>query len=240
MVLEQKISERLENVQEGIAQAAARAGRSAGQVRLVVVSKAQPDDVVKAAIAVGVRRLGENYAEEALAKRPSVDPDRLVEWHMIGSVQSRKAILVAGNFDMLHSLDRVKLARRLQHSLSELDQRLPVLVQVNISAEATKSGFPAWDENRWSDVDSFIRELQAFDRLDIRGLMSIPPFSPNPEDARPYFQKTRRLRDRLSAAFPALDFSELSMGMSGDYETAVEEGATLVRIGTAILGQRKR
>ena len=237
--MELEITRRIETVSERIERAAARAGRKPGEVCLIVVSKAQPDEVVRAAVEAGVRRLGENYAEEALAKRTVVDPEGSVEWHMIGHVQSRKASLVAENFDMVHSLDRVKLASRLQGALVGKDKRLPVLLQVNISGEASKSGFPAWDESQWQEVAAFIRSLQVFDRLEVRGLMSIPPFSPDPEDARPFFRKTRRLRDRLSREFPAMEFPELSMGMSGDFEVAVEEGATLVRIGTAILGSRK-
>ncbi len=237
-LMEKTIDLRLQDVRGRIAAAAARAGRDPEGVKLVVVSKGQPDDMVRAAVSVGVRRLGENYPEEGQARQNDVDPGGQVEWHMIGGVQSRKAALVADHFAVLHSLDRVKLARRLQNALEASGKVLPALVQINIGEEPSKSGLPASGPDHWAVVADFIRQVLPFDRLQIRGLMCIPPFMEDPQDARPFFRKTRQLRETLADRFPTLDLDELSMGMSGDYEVAVEEGATLVRIGTAVFGPR--
>jgi len=232
------ISENLGRVQERIAEAALRAGRDPDDVQLVVVTKAQPIEKIQAALEAGIRKVGENYPEEGQEKQSVLDPGRELEWHMIGSVQSRKAALVAATYDVVHSLDRVKLARRMHTALSAQNSSLPVLVQVNISGEESKSGFPAWQESHFGSLVEFMASLAEFDTLQVSGLMSIPPFFDEPEAVRPFFRRTRVLRDRLQECFPEKDLSMLSMGMSGDFEVAIEEGATLVRVGTAIMGSR--
>jgi pyridoxal phosphate enzyme (YggS family) len=230
-----EIAGRLESIRERIAAAAQRSGREAGSVRLVVVTKGQPVEKIRRAVEAGADLLGENYVEEAVPKIETLGPVG-VRWVMIGHVQSRKSGLVAGHFDAVHSLDSVKLARRLD-AAREGGTPLPVLVQVNVSGEEAKSGLPGWSGGQFEDLVRDIAQIQAFPHLELQGLMTVPPFLP-PDDVRPYFRKLASLRGRLENRLPGLRLSELSMGMSGDFEAAIEEGATLVRIGTAILGPR--
>ncbi len=232
------IRERYQRVLDQISEAIARCGRKAGTVRLVVVSKTQPLDVVRAAIAAGVAILGENYAEEAVAKIAALT-GTAVEWHMIGHVQSRKADLVAEHFSMLHSLDSVKLAGRLDHFCEEYGRSLPVLLEVNVSGEQSKFGFPAWDETHWLNLKPVLEQIIAFSHLSVRGLMTMPPIFDNPEKSRPYFQRLHRLQILLRELFPQIEWTELSMGTSSDFIIAIEEGATYLRVGQAILGPRK-
>jgi pyridoxal phosphate enzyme (YggS family) len=231
------IRERYQRVLDQIADAAARSGRGDGDIRLVVVTKAQPMEVARAAAAAGASILGENYAEEAVSKIAAMR-ETGVEWHMIGHVQSRKADLVAGSFSMLHSLDSIKLAGRLDKACGDIHKTLPVLLEINVSGEESKFGLPGWDEPRWPDLWPFIEQILVFPHLRVRGLMTMPPFLESPEQTRPYFQRLRRLRDTLAAQFPQADWAELSMGTSLDYITAVSEGATFVRVGQAIVGLR--
>jgi pyridoxal phosphate enzyme (YggS family) len=233
------IRERYQRALAQISETAAGSGRAPGAVQLVVVSKSQPLEVVWAAIAAGVSVLGENYAEEAVGKIAALK-ETAVEWHMIGHVQSRKADLVAAHFTMLHSLDSLKLAGRLDRFCGELKRRLPVLLEFNVSGEESKSGFPAWDEQRWPDLLADVEKILAFSHLCVCGLMTMPPFFDDPERTRPYFQKLRRLQEFLVKHFPQADWSELSMGTSVDFLAAVQEGATFVRIGQAILGPRSK
>ncbi len=217
----------------------ARAGSdySSIPVRVVVVSKAQPMEVVIAAISAGISLFGENYVEEAVQKITALKESR-VEWHMIGHVQSRKADQVAANFDMVHSLDGVKLARRLDRSCGEMNRTLPVLLEFNVSGEASKFGLPAWDEVRWPVLSDELEQVLALPHLRVSGLMTMPPYFPEAELARPYFRRLRRLQGFLQKQLPQSDWAELSMGTSVDFPIAVQEGATIVRIGEAILGPR--
>lgn len=231
------IRERFQSVLGQIADALVRSRREAGSVRLVVVSKSQPLEVVQAAIAAGVLILGESYAQEAIDKINAL-PESAVEWHMIGHVQSRKAESVAGHFSLLHSLDSVKLASRLNKYCEGLDKNLPVLLEVNVSGEESKFGFPAWDESHWQNLEPSLEQIIAFPRLRLRGLMTMPPIFDNPEQTRPYFQRLRRLQIFFRERFPQTDWAELSMGTSSDFIAAIEEGATFVRVGQAILGPR--
>lgn len=235
--LAEQIAGRYTQVLERIHQAALRAGRDPQEVRLVVVTKGQPLERIQAVVAQGATDLGENYPEEAVAKMDALQRYDL-RWHMIGHLQRRKARLVVERFDWLHSLDRVKLAHRLERLCAQAGRALPVLLEFNVSGEATKSGWPAWDEARWGDLIPEIEAVLACGHLQIRGVMTIPPITPDPEGARPYFRRLRRLRDFLARRFPQAFWDELSMGMSADFEVAIEEGATFVRIGTAILGPR--
>ncbi|NPA27274.1 MAG: YggS family pyridoxal phosphate-dependent enzyme [Chloroflexi bacterium] len=233
------IAERYHAVLERITRAAQRAGRDPREVRLVVVTKAQPLERVQAVLEAGARDLGENYPEEAVPKiqalRPSF-PD--ARWHMIGHLQRRKAPLVVEHFAMMHSVDRVRIAERLDRLCAARDRTLPVLLEFNVGGEASKSGWPAWDEAQWPTLLPEIERVLALPRLQVQGLMTVPPWRPDPEDVRPFFQRLRRLRDFLARAFPRSSWEHLSMGMSHDFEVAIEEGATFVRIGTAILGPR--
>ena len=233
------IRENHSRVLEQIADAASRSGREPGAVRLVVVTKTHPLEVIQAALQAGVRLFGENYAEEGVMKIQSLPAQSGVEWHMIGHVQSRKARLVADHFALLHSLDSLKLARRLDRFAAEANRSLPVLLEFNVGGEESKSGWDASDEARSEGFLPEIAELVKLPNLRIKGLMTMPPLGTDPEDSRRFFQRLRQLRDHLAASFPQADWHELSMGTSADFEVAVEEGATLVRVGTAIVGARK-
>jgi pyridoxal phosphate enzyme (YggS family) len=231
------IHERYQRVLGQIAEAAHRSGREPGAVRLVVVTKSQPVEVVRAAIEAGIPALGENYAEEAVEKIAALQ-EYEVEWHMIGHVQSRKADLVARHFTMLHSLDSLKLATRLDRSSGEMGRTLPVLLEFNVSGEESKFGFPAWNEAAWPRLSADLESILKMPHLRVRGLMTMPPFFDDPEKTRIYFQKLVRLREWLRELFPAAELDELSMGTSVDFPAAVAEGATYVRVGQAILGPR--
>lgn len=223
-----------------IAEAAANSGRKPEEAtRLVVVSKSQPLEVVQAAVAAGISILGENYAEEAVEKIAALMGTG-VEWHMIGHVQSRKADLIAANFSMIHSLDSTKLARRLDRFCGELKRTLPVLLEFNVSGEESKFGFTAWEEAHWPDLEPEIEQIMALSNLRVSGLMTMPPLFDDPERTRPYFQRLRRLRDFLESHYPQAHWEELSMGTSVDFVSAVQEGATMVRVGQAILGSRAK
>lgn len=232
------IRERYLHTLERIAVAARAVGRDPQSVRLVVVTKAQPLEVVEAAIQAGVKYLGENYPEEAVAKITALSDYSDVEWHMIGHVQSRKAKWVVEHFNLLHSLDSLKLAERLNRLCAEKNRVLPVLLEFNVGGEESKFGWPAWQESQWEALTGDIVALTQLPYLQIRGLMTMPPLGEHAEESRPYFQKLRRLRDFLAERFPQIPWADLSMGTSADFEVAVQEGATLVRVGTAIVGPR--
>lgn len=237
--LVKSIRERYEATLDAIAEAARRSGRPADQVKLVVVTKTQTLETVQAAIAAGAKILGENYPEEGAMKIQSLENFSAVEWHMLGHVQSRKAQIVAQRFDFMHSLDSLKLANRLNRFCGEAGRTLPVLLEFNLGGEESKSGWLAVDEANWRELASEIQQVSALANLQIRGLMTMPPLGAQAEDSRPYFQKLRRLQEFLKTQFPQLNFDELSMGTSADFEVAVEEGATLVRVGSAIVGPRQ-
>lgn len=236
----QDITENYSSVVERISAAANRCGRSAAEVRLVVVTKGHPVETIRQVIEAGAQYLGENYVEEAEPKIGQLSEYRNLQWHMIGHVQSRKARAVCSLFNYLHSLDSLKLADRLDRFAGELGIRLPVLFECNVSGEETKSGFPAWQEECWPDLATTLGRVKACANLEVRGLMTMAPFLPQAEMARPYFQRLRRLQTYLSSEIPEASWGELSMGMSADYQVAIEEGATLVRVGTAILGPRPK
>jgi pyridoxal phosphate enzyme (YggS family) len=232
------IRQRLQRTLDRIAESALGSGREPGAVRLVVVTKSQPLEVVRMAVEAGATILGENYAEEAAEKIAALQQNSEVEWHMIGHVQSRKADLVARDFKMLHSLDSLKLAARLERRCEEMQRVLPVLVEVNVSGEEGKNGLPAWDETRWVDLLPELEALAGFRSLRVQGLMTMPPFFDNAERSRPYFRRLRQFQQFLMDRLPQLGWQELSMGTSADYPVAVQEGATFVRVGQAILGPR--
>lgn len=232
------IRENYQHVLDQIAKAAQKANRNVDEIRLVVVTKTQPMAIIQAAIEAGVHVLGENYPEEGVMKIQSLPEKTGVEWHMIGHVQSRKARLVADHFALLHSLDSLKLAQRLDRFAAEGNRVLPVLLEFNVGGEESKSGWNAADESQWNVFLPDVAELLDLSHLSVHGLMTMPPLGTEPEESRRFFQRLRRLRDHLAAQFPQADWHELSMGTSADFEVAVEEGATLVRVGTAIVGAR--
>ena len=236
MVDQKAIRRNLEDVQERISNAARLAGRDLQELRLVVITKGHPAASVEALAEVGVRDIGESYAEEGVAKKMALANLPGCKWHMIGHIQSRKASLVAEHFDVVHSLDSQKLATRLAKFVQESGGSMPVLLECNVSGEVSKYGWDAVVENTqlWTDVEEIVK----LNGLRIQGLMTIAPIVKNSHDARPYFAKLRELRDALAVRFPGADWSQLSMGMSSDYEAAIMEGATMLRIGTAILGER--
>jgi hypothetical protein len=236
--LTSKIHARYQRILEKIAQASARSRYASETVHVVVVSKSQTMEVVRAAVSAGISVFGENYVDEAVEKIATLAQSG-VEWHMIGHVQSRKAEQVAKNFSMVHSLENVKLAGRLDRFCTELNLTLPLLLEFNVSGEESKYGFPAWDEKRWPELLPEIERIISLPHLQVSGLMTMPPYFDDSEKARPYFRMLRRLREFLQQRFPQAEWSELSMGTSVDFIAAIEEGATYVRIGEAILGPRR-
>jgi PLP dependent protein len=211
--------------------AAQRAGRRPEEVTIVAVSKTFPAEVVDEAYDQGLRVFGENYIQEALAKIEHLPAD--AEWHLVGHLQSNKARQAAGRFSLIHSLDSVHLAAELDRHAARFNVKQPVLLQVNIADEDTKFGFQP------AQVANAAGEIAELDHLEVRGLMTIGPLVHNPEDIRWVFRELSGLRGKVQAQFPGLSLAELSMGMTGDFETAIEEGATLIRVGRAIFGERQ-
>lgn len=233
------IRERYLRVLERIEQAAQSAGRNSAAVRLVIVTKMHALENVRAAIEAGGHDLGENYAEEGAAKIEAIGPTDGVRWHMIGHIQSRKADLVASHFDMVHALDSLRLAARLDRFAGERGRLLPVLLEVNLSGEGSKFGYAAWNNAHWDALLPQFEQIIALPNLEIHGLMTMPPFASEPEASRPFFRRMRALQEYLNKHLPQATWRDLSMGTSVDFAVAVEEGATFVRVGTAILGSRK-
>jgi pyridoxal phosphate enzyme (YggS family) len=233
------VSDNYLNVLDRINYAALAVNRTPDQVRLVVVTKGHPQALVQQAIAAGAKHLGENYVEEALPKIASVKGAADINWHMIGHVQSRKARRVCEHFDWVQTVDSLRLATRLNRFAGESGKCIPILLECNVSGEETKYGWAAWNELEWQELADEIEPILTMDNLEVSGLMTMAPFFQEQEQARPYFIRLRRLRDYLRRRYPQMNWGELSMGMSGDYEVAIQEGATIVRIGTAILGERK-
>jgi len=225
------IADNLASIQERISKAALRAGRNPAEIRLVAVSKTVSAENIQQAIAAGVTILGENYVQEARNKIARVGSQ--VAWHFIGHLQSNKARNAVDLFSMIHSVDRLSLAEALDEEANRQGKILPVLIQVNISGEESKSGIDP------QETLQLLQRIAGLQHLSIQGLMTMPPWFEDPEDARPYFIALRKLREELSREkIPGVALQELSMGMSGDFEVAINEGATLVRIGTAIFGPR--
>ena len=226
------IKENLENIRLKMKMAAESCGRNPDEVRLVAVSKTMPKEKLKAAVEAGVAMLGENYVQEA--KEKFNDLYTLpVAWHFIGHLQSNKAKYVVKIFDLIHSVDSLKLARQLDKQAKKINKTQDVLIQVNISEEPSKSG------TRTEQTLEIVQEISRFENIAIKGLMTMPPYFNAPERVQPFFKSLRELRDQIREEnIPNVSMDELSMGMTGDFEVAIQEGATLVRIGTAIFGER--
>lgn len=231
---------RYEQVLAEIEAAAVGVGRNPSELKLVVVTKGHPVSEIEEAYRLGVRDVGENRVAEAGEKQITMAAFKDLTWHMIGHVQSRKAVDVAGHFGLVHSLDSVKLARRMDRFAEEAGVTQDVLLEFNVSGEASKSGWGGRHEPDWPELLLEMEAVLACNHLRVRGLMTMAPYSENPEDARPSFARLRRLRDFLASQLPEANWAELSMGMSGDFVPAIEEGATLLRIGTAVMGPMRR
>jgi len=225
-----KIADRLTDVRRCVAAAATASGREPDSITLIAVGKTFPAEVVAGVVAAGAADLGENRVQEAVAKKPEVPGAR---WHLIGPLQRNKARAALEVFDVVHTLDRPEIADRLQYLLAEHwpERRLEVLVEVNVGSEPQKAGTLP------EDAAELAQHAHGCDRLSVRGLMAIPPWGRDPEESRPYFRALRELRDNLQQQI-GRGLPELSMGMSHDFELAIAEGATMVRVGTAIFGPR--
>lgn len=229
----EEIRDRLVQVRERIARVAERAGRNADQVTLITVSKTFGPSIVQQAVDAGAHDLGENRVQEAVPKMPQIAGN--VRWHLIGHLQSNKARHAVESFDVIHTVDSVQLAERLDRLAGESGRRPSVLVQIDLARESTKTGI---DE---ADLPELVEVLDRSANLDFRGLMVMPPFFDSPEETRPYFRKLGEILKRLNESrSEANRLTELSMGMTHDFEVAIEEGATMVRVGTAIFGTRTR
>jgi len=228
------LRERLDDVRRKIEACALRCHRTPDEITLVAVSKTHPVEIIREAIMAGVTDVGENRVQEAEAKIPEVGR-KAARWHLIGHLQSNKARRAVELFDVIHSLDSAALARRLDRVCGEVGrEELPVLIQIDLGQEATKSGAAE------SEAPKIIDAITQSPRLRLTGLMTLPPYFDDPEQTRPFFRRLRELRDELRAQGVFGDMSgELSMGMTQDYEVAIAEGATMVRVGTAIFGTRE-
>ncbi len=231
------VAQNIASVQKRIASAAQRSGRRSDEITLMGVSKTFPPPTMREAYAAGIRVFGENRVQEFSQKANAVRDLDEAEWHMIGHLQSNKATTAAEVFTAVDSIDSLKLAEKLNASAEELGKKLDVLIEINVGGEAAKSGL-ALDSGELEDLLTAAPKLE---HLEFRGLMTIPPFTQDAQEARPYFCKLRVLRDQIAARrLPAIRMEVLSMGMSHDFEIAIEEGSNCVRVGTAIFGQRTR
>lgn len=226
------ISSNIAHIRQRIDAACSRSGRPVSSVGLIAVSKVKPAELVDAAYHAGQRLFGENYVQEFAEKVSAVTTP--VTWHFIGALQSNKVKHIRGKVAMIHSVDRFSLAQEINKQWSKLDTPVDILIQVNIGDEGSKSGCQP------EELEALVRDVAKLPFLSIKGLMCLPPHHDDPELVRPYFKRMRNLAAEISQLnIPGVAMAELSMGMSGDFEVAVEEGATLVRVGTAIFGARK-
>ena len=225
------VADNIRQVREIMAEAAGRSRRSSSAVRLMAVTKTVRDDRIVEAVQAGVDIIGENYVQEA--KRKLETMGKSGEWHMIGRLQTNKAKYAVRLFDMIHSVDRLELAVEIDRHARAAGLVMKILIEVNVAGEATKSGVPI------TDAVKLVRAVATLPNLSVRGLMTMPPWFDDPEEARPFFRALRELRDRIETeGIPRVEMRELSMGMTGDYAVAIEEGATIVRIGRGIFGER--
>ncbi|APG27848.1 YggS family pyridoxal phosphate enzyme [Syntrophotalea acetylenivorans] len=225
------IQDNLAAINGRILQACQRADRDPNEVRLVAVSKTKPAAMIEEAAAVGQHLFGESYAQEFSAKFDQLGT--AVDWHFIGGLQTNKVKYLRGKVSLIHSVDRLSLAREINRQWAKVDQVANILIQLNLGAEASKSGAGE------AELEQLLRQVAELPNLHIRGLMALPPYLDDPEEVRPYFRQLRQLSEAMKARqIPGIELQELSMGMSHDFEVAIEEGATLVRVGSAIFGTR--
>ncbi len=236
------IAENAAKVQEEIAAAAARAGVSAESITLIAVSKQKPIEAIREAYAAGMRHFGENRSAELAEKATALGDLPGIHWHFIGHLQTRQSKPIAHFAADFHAIDRVKIAQRLDGQLAEFGHSLNAFIEVNISGEASKGGFQLgnWEEDaaQTAALAAAVTTIAAFERIELRGLMTMAPWGAPEAEIRRVFQRTRRLAQWLAEQFPQIDWSQLSMGMTDDFQIAIEEGATHVRVGRAIFGER--
>ena len=229
------IAENITRVREHIAVAARGAGRNPEEIALMAVTKTHPPERIREAYAAGLRLFGENRVQEFATKADALRSLEAAEWHMVGHLQSNKAASAAELFTAIDSVDSLQLAEKLNASAQKLSRKLAVLIEINVGGEAAKSGVAP--DSR--ELEAILQAAPSITNLQFCGVMTIPPFTENPEGARPYFRQLHALRDEIAAQkLPAIRMDVLSMGMSHDFEVAIEEGSTCVRIGTAIFGER--
>ena len=229
------VSANIAGIRERIAAATHRAGRSESEVALLAVTKTHPPELIREAYAAGLRLFGENRVQEFAAKAHDLASLSETQWHMIGHLQTNKAARAAELFNAIDSVDSVKLADKLNSTALTLNKKVDVLIEVNVGGESAKSGV-APDS---PELAQLLLSAPRFEALQFRGLMTVPPFTEDPELARPFFRRLREIRDSIAARhLPAIHMDVLSMGMSHDFEAAIEEGSTCIRIGTAIFGER--
>ena len=226
------IKNNLELINEKIEKAAQRSGRKRSDIKLLGVSKQVDSDRIKQAIKCGHFNFGENYVQEFISKYETLSEYKDIDWHFIGHLQKNKVKYIIDKVSLIQSVDTISLAEEINKRAEKLGLQITILIEINLGEESSKSGIEI------SELDSFLEQIFAFDNLKISGLMALPPFCENAEDSRRYFIKLRELRDRFNSSYNNLN--ELSMGMSSDYEIAIEEGATIVRVGTAIFGERPK
>jgi len=225
------IQNNLQHIRGRITAACLRAGRDPDTVRLVAVSKTKPAAMIEMAAVAGQRLFGESYAQEFAAKADEVQQP--VEWHFIGGLQTNKVKYLAGKVNLIHSVDRLALAEEINRQWAKIDQVVNILIQLNLGEEESKSGTGE------ANLEELLRRVAELPHLRIRGLMALPPCLADPEEVRPFFRRLRQLADMMTKRnIPGVEMAELSMGMSHDFEVAIEEGATLVRVGAAIFGER--
>ncbi len=226
------IAANLASIRQQIETTCQECGRNPAEVRLVAVAKTKPAELVEEALAAGQTLIGESYVQELVAKTDQIEAR--AEWHFLGHLQSNKVKYLAGRTSLIHSVDRLSLAKEINRVWGKIGQTANILIQVNLGQEASKSGATV------NEVESLVRSIALLPNIRIRGLMTLPPFCPDPEEVRPYFRQLRELAEHLADCnLPGVIMDELSMGMSHDFTVAIEEGATLVRIGTAIFGERQ-
>jgi pyridoxal phosphate enzyme (YggS family) len=231
------IAENITRVRERIDAAARRAGRDSSAITLMAVSKTFPVEAIREAYMAGARVFGENRVQEFTGKADAVCDLKNAVWHLVGHLQTNKAAKAVELFDAVDSVDSVKLAEKLNAAAEKLGKTLPALIEINVGGEEAKSGIAPGSE----DLEQILQAARRWKNLAVRGLMTVPPFSEDPEGARPHFRRLREIRDVIAARrLPAVEMNVLSMGMSHDFEVAVEEGSTCVRVGTTIFGGRQR
>jgi len=237
LVFFMSISENLAAVCERVSISAHRVGRSPEDIALMAVSKTQPAERIREAYDAGQRLFGENRVQEFAGRIDSLRDLHAVEWHMIGHLQTNKAVKAAGLFGAIDSVNSLKLAEKLDTAARKLGKKLSVLIEINVGGEQAKSGVALGSP----EIEEILRAATRLESLSFQGLMTVPPFTDDPQDARHYFRKLRELRDTVaSRRLPSVSMNVLSMGMSHDFEVAIEEGSTCVRVGTAIFGEKKR
>ena len=231
------VAENIARVREQIRSAAKRAGRTASEVLLMAVSKTFPADSIREAYQSGIRVFGENRVQELAGKVDALRDLGETEWHMIGHLQTNKAAKAAELFSVVDSVDSLRLARKLNEAAAQLGKRLSVLIELNVGGEAAKTGM----DPQSPELEELLSSAQQLEHLAIRGLMTVPPFTDDPQQARPFFRKLRELREQIAGRhLPSVSMDVLSMGMSHDFEIAIEEGSTCVRVGTGIFGVRQK